>query len=142
MNRLVVLAIAGAAAVCVSACDGLVVVISTGPSSVAGARVDGGAIPIGTPVTGMLTAHGSAVQYQVVAPRSGTLALGVNWDRSHGLVDVLFASNMLPRPLNAPPINARVPVQSGQSYSVQVVDAGSTTGEPVNLPFTVTATLE
>jgi len=103
--------------------------------------VDGGTIPIGTPVNGMLTAHGGVVQYQVTAPRSGTLALGVSWDKSSGLVDVLFASTMLPR-VSAPPINARMPVQAGQSYIVQVTDAGASGSGTLNLPFTVTATMD
>src|SRR5205085_10548589 len=105
-----------------SACEGLVVVISTGPTSVAGAHVDGGAIAIRTPVSGALTTHGGSVQYHVLAPRTGSLALGVSWDRSHGLVDVLFASNMLPRQAAAPPFNTRVAVQAGQSYDIRVAD--------------------
>ena len=125
-----------------SACEGLVVVISTGPTSVAGAHVDGGVIAIGTPVNGALTVHGAAVGYHVVAPRTGTLALGVSWDRSRGLVDVLFASNMLPRPLTAPPFNARVPVQAGQSYDIQVVDGTPSDAATLNLPFTLTAMME
>jgi len=125
-----------------SACEGLVVVISTAPTSLAGAHVDGGVIAIGTPVNGSLTAHGGAVHYHVVAPRSGTLALGVSWDRSRGLVDVLFASDMLPRPLTAPPFNARVPVQAGQSYEIQVSDGTSSAAGALNLPFTLTATME
>jgi hypothetical protein len=141
MNRVLVLATIAAVAICTCGCDGVVVVIATSPSSVAGVRVDGGTIPIGTSVNGMLTAHGGVVQYQVTAPRSGTLALGVNWDKSHGLVDLLFASTMLPR-VNAPPINARVPVQAGQSYVVQVTDADASNRGTLNLPFTVTAAME
>ena len=129
-----------AALVC--GCDGLVVVISTSPTSVAGAHVDGGVIAIGTPVNGMLAIHGSAVQYQVVAPRTGTLALGVSWNRSQGLVDVLFASNMLPRPLTAPPFNARVPVQAGQSYVIRVADGSPSDAGTLNLPFTLTAVMD
>ena len=125
-----------------SACEGLVVVISTGPTSLAGAHVDGGVIAIGTAVNGSLTAHGGAVQYHVVAPRSGTLALGVSWDKSNGLVDVLFASNMLPRPLTAPPFNARVPVQAGRSYDIQVADGAPSNAGTLNLPFTLTAAME
>jgi len=131
-----------ALAVLSSACEGLVVVISTGPTSVAGAHVDGGVIAIGTPVNGSLTAHGGSVHYHVVAPRSGTLALGVSWDKSNGLVDVRFGSNMLPRPLTAPPFNARVPVQAGQSYDIQVADGTSSAAGTLNLPFTLTAAME
>lgn len=125
-----------------SACEGLVVVISTGPTSLAGAHVDGGVIAIGAPVNGSLTAHGGAVRYHVVAPRSGTLALGVSWDKSNGLVDVLFASTMLPRPLTAPPFNARVTVQAGQSYDIQVADGTPSAAGTLNLPFTLTAAIE
>ena len=123
-------------------CEGLVVVISTAPTSVAGAHVNGGLIAIGTPVNGALTVHGGAMQYQVVPPRSGTLALGVSWDKSRGLVDILFASNMLPRPLTAPPFNARVPVQAGQSYIIIVTDGSESNTGALNVPFTLTATME
>jgi len=125
-----------------SACEGLVVVISTGPTSVAGAHVDGGVIAIGTPVSGALTTHGGSVQYHVVAPRTGTLALGVSWDRSQGLVDVLFASNMLPRQMAAPPFNTRMPVQAGQPYDLRVADGTPSEAGTLSLPFTLTATME
>src|SRR5689334_11127322 len=133
-----VLALAGLG----SACEGLVVVISTAPTSLAGAHVDGGVIAIGTAVNGSLTAHGGAVQYHVVAPRSGTLALGVSWDKSNGLVDVLFASNMLPRQVAAPPFNTRMPVQAGQSYDIRVADGTPSEAGTRSLPFTLTATME
>lgn len=125
-----------------SACEGLVVVISTGPTSVAGAHVDGGVIAVGSPVNGALKTHGGTVQYRVVAPQTGTLALGVSWDKSQGLVDVLFASNMLPRPLTAPPFNARVPVQAGQSYDIQVADGAPSDAGTLTLGFTLTTTME
>jgi len=142
MSRVLILALASIVAAGLAACDGMVVVISTGPTSLAGVHVDGGPIPIGKPVNGMLTAHGGVVQYQVTAPRSGTLALGVSWDKSQGLVDVSFASNMLPRPATAPPLTGRFPVQAGQSYIVQVTDADPSVRGALNLPFTVTAALE
>jgi len=140
--------IAITAGVCLSACDGLVVVISTAPSPLPGStttavvHIDGGTIPFGRPVNGALTTRGGAVQYQIVPPRTGTLVLGVNWDKSHGLIDVLFASNLLPRPINAPPFYARMPVQAGQTYVVRIGDSGAAGSDTMNLPFTVTAAIE
>jgi hypothetical protein len=142
VTRLLILAVAAAVAICASGCDGVVVVISTGPSSVAGVRAQGGTIPIGTPVNGMLTARGGAVAYQVTAPRSGTLALGVNWDKSQGPVDVRFGGDTLPRPLSSPPLTGRFPVQARQVYIVEVADAAPSAGGTLNLPFTVTAAIE
>jgi hypothetical protein len=147
MKAVLVLMTAIAAGLCLSACDGLVVVISTGPSPLPGSattavvHIDGGTIPFGRPVNGALTTRGGDVQYQVVPPRTGTLVLGVNWDKSHGLVDVLFASNLLPRPINAPPFYARMPVQAGQTYVVRIGD-GSAASQTMNVPYTVTADME
>jgi hypothetical protein len=136
------------AGVCLSACDGLIVVIGTGPSPLAGStatavvHINGGTIPFGTPVNGSLTTRGSDVQYHVVAPRTGTLVLGVNWDRSHGPLDVLFASNMLPRPIGAAPFSARLAVQAGQTYVVRIADGDASGQGAISLPFTVTAAME
>src|SRR3954465_2704161 len=101
--------IAITAGVCLSACDGLVVVISTAPSPLPGStttavvHIDGGTIPFGRPVNGAPPTRGGAVHYQLVPPRAGALVLGVNGEKSHGLIDVLLGSNLLPRPINAPP---------------------------------------
>src|SRR4051812_16668308 len=108
--------IAITAGVCLSACDGLVVVIATAPSPLPGStttavvHIDGGTIPFGRPVNGALTPRGGAVQYQIVPPRTGPLVLGVNWEKSHALVAVLSASTLRPRPTPAPPFYARMPV--------------------------------
>ena len=137
------------ATVCLAACDGVIIVIGTGPSTLAGTssttivHVNGGAIPIGTPITGAVTTRASDVQYQIVPPRTGTLVLGVSWDRSRGPLDVLFASNVLPQPINGQPFSARLPVQAGQTYVVSIADgsSGASYGN-VNVPFTVSATME
>src|SRR3954453_23489228 len=146
MKAVLALLAATAAGLCLSACDGLVVVISTAPSPLPGStttavvHIDGGTIPFGRPVNGALTTRGGAVQYQIVPPRTGTLVLGVNWDKSHGLIDVLFASNLLPRPINAPPFYARMPVQAGQTYVVRIGDGGAAAAsQTMNLQYTVTA---
>jgi hypothetical protein len=137
------------ATVCLAACDGLVIVIGTGPSPLSGTsttaviHVSGGVIPIGTPISGAVTRRGSDVQFQIVPPRTGTLVLGVNWDQNHGLLDVLFASNMLPRPTNGQPFSARLPVQAGQTYMVSIADgSGGVSTSDINVPFTVSATME
>jgi hypothetical protein len=130
-----------------TACDGLVVVISTSPSSlhaggtVVAGHIDGGAIIIGRPMSGALTTPGGGVNYHVVAPHSGTLVLGVSWDRSLGLLDVLFASNVLPQSGSAP-FTARLPVQAGQTYTIEINDATTRTGATLNLPFTVVTGME
>lgn len=137
------------ACVGLSACDGLVVVISTAPSplqpgsaTVTVVHVAGGPIVVGRPINGVVTAPGGGVDYQFAPPRSGMLVLGVNWDRSLGALNVLVASNLLPRPATAPPFTARVPVQAGQTYTIQVTDGATPAGPTVNVPFTVTASLE
>jgi hypothetical protein len=137
------------ACVCLPACDGLVVVISTAPSplqpgsaTVTVAHVTGGPIVVGRLISGAVTKPCGGVDYQFTPPRGGMLVLAVDWDRSLGALNVLFANNMLPRPGTAPPFTARVPVQAGQSYTIQVTDATAQAGSTVNVPFTVTASLE
>jgi hypothetical protein len=136
------------AAVCLSACDGFVMVISTGPSTLQGStlvgvvHVDGGVIPIGTPVSGALTTRGGDVLYQVIPPRTGILVLGVSWNKSAGALDVLFASNVLPRPIGAAPYNARFPVQAGQTYVLRIADGGGAAVGTPNVPFMVTTAIE
>ena len=138
-----------AAGLCLSACDGTIVFISTGPSPVTGASAtvtvghgDGGVLAFGTPTHGALHSHGDAIDYRLVPSRTGTLVLGVSWDKSHGLIDVSFASSMLPRPTTAPPFTARVPVQAGQTYVVCIADGAPGNDNALDLPFTVTANLE
>ena len=49
---------------------------------------------------------------------------------------------MLPRPGTAPPFTARLPVQAGQTYTIQINDGMVRAGTTLNLPFIVTTTLE
>jgi hypothetical protein len=132
-------------AVMASGCDGTTIYISTSPSTfVFGAgHVDGGTIPVGRPVAGRLTTDRSAVHYRVVPPRNGTLVLDVNWDRRDRAVGVQFASTMLPvSPGSTPPITARLPVRGGQSYEMQIMDGRPGDGSALDVPFTVTASIE
>ena len=137
-----------AASLWLTACDGLIVVIGTGPSPLAASstvvvsHVDGGTIIVGQPIHGVVTAPGGGVNYRFVATRSGTLFLGVSWDRSLGTVNVRFASSMLPSPAGGGPFAAHVPVVAGQAYTVEIADGAAQAAPTLNLPFTVTTALE
>ena len=126
-----------------SACDGVVVYISTGPTPVHPAFHDGGTILVGVPVNGTLSAHGSAVQYQVVPPRNGTLVVRVSWEQSRGLIELLVAETLFtPVPGGKPPIAGRLPVHAGQSYTVRVMDGAPRGYDTLSLPFVVTTSME
>ena len=128
-----------------SGCEGTTIFISTSPSTIVvrAGHVDGGAIVVGRPVAGSLTSRHSSVHYRVVPPRSGTLVLHVNWDRRDCVVGVQFASTTLPAsPGSTPPISARLSVQGGQSYELQIMDGRSGDGSAPDVPFTVTTSIE
>jgi len=132
-------------AVMASGCEGTTIYFSTSPSAiVVKARpVDGGTIVVGRPMAGRLTIDHSAVHYRVVPPRTGTLALHVDWDRHDCVVGVQFASTMLPAgPGSVPPIVARLPVQGGQSYEMQIMDGRPGSASVLDVPFIVTTSME
>jgi hypothetical protein len=79
----------------------------------------------------------------VVPPRTGTLVLHVNWDRRDCVVGVQFANTTLhASPGSIPPIRARLPVQGGQSYEVQIMDGRSGDASALDVSFTVTTSIE
>jgi hypothetical protein len=128
-----------------SGCEGTTIFISTSPSTIVvrAGHVDGGTIVVGRPMAGSLTGPHSTVHYRVVPPRTGTLVLHVNWDRRDCVVGVQFANTTLhASPGSIPPIMARLPVQGGQSYEVQIMDGRSGDASALDVSFTVTTSIE
>ena len=134
-----------------TACEGLVVVVSTGPTPLhtsagtvaAVGHVDGGTIIVGTPISGALFAYDTGVYYRVVAPAAGTLFVRVTWQSSHGSLGLRLGDTALNTAATKSPLIGRIPVRAGQTCPIYVsatpaqVNAGS-----LNLPFTVVASME
>jgi len=142
-----------AAAVMASGCEGLTVIVSTGPSPIQAstatvavvrvANIDGGPIVVGSPVAGTLRAHDTAVQYQLVAPRDGTLFVRVTWEASRGAIEMRLAGTPFSTaPDMRPPVTGRIQVRAGQPYPIWIGDAAPWDYGEVNLPFVVVTSLE
>ena len=126
-----------------AACEGLVVIVSTGPSPLyAGtAYTDAGTIIVGTPVNGALFAYDTAVQYRVVAPTTGTLFVRVTWEASRGSLGLRLGDPWQYASGVRPPLTARLSVRAGQACPI-LISPPATQNGPLNLPYTVVASME
>ena len=126
-----------------AACEGLIVVVSTGPTPLyAGtAYTDAGTIVVGRPVSGVLVAYDTSVQYRVVAPSTGTLFVRVTWEASHGTLGMRLGDPWQHAPGGRPPLTARLTVRAGQACPILISPPATQSG-PLNLPYTVVASME
>ena len=145
--KLAVLLVAAAMA---PGCEGVTVIVSTGPSpiqasaaTIAVAHIDGGTIGVGDSIAGTLRAHDTAVQYQLVAPRDGTLLVRVTWQASRGAIEMRLAGLAFNTwPDMRPPLTGRIQVRAGQPYPIWIGDAAPWDYGEFDLPFVVVASLE
>ena len=126
-----------------AACEGLVVIVSTGPSPlyVGTAYTDAGTIVVGRPVNGVLIAYDTSVQYRVVAPSAGTLFVRVTWEASRGPLGMRLGDPWQNAPGVRSPLTARLSVRAGQACPILISPPATQTG-PLNLPYTVVASME
>jgi hypothetical protein len=126
-----------------AACEGLVVVVSTGPSPLyAGtAYTDAGTIVVGRSVSGVLIAYDTSVQYRVVAPSAGTLFVRVTWETSRGPLGMRLGDPWQDASGVRSPLTARLSVRAGQACPI-LISPPAIQNHPLNLPYTVVASME
>jgi hypothetical protein len=126
-----------------AACEGLIVVVSTGPSPLYAGNVytDAGTIVVGTPVSGVLIAYDTSVHYRVVAPSAGTLFVRVTWESSRGPLGMRLGDPWQDAPGVRSPLTARMSVRAGQACPI-LISPPATPNGPLNVPYTVVASIE
>ena len=123
-----------------SGCEGFVLVVSTGPIPVAKSS------PVPTPIVVGELVHGTFVVpevcFDVIAPASGTLFVGLSWDRRSGDIDFTFVSVVLPSlaatagTVSDGSKTGSLRVTRGESYRITVL------GQKGPVPFTLTTSLK
>jgi hypothetical protein len=101
-----------------------------------------GQITVGVELKDTLVGNATERRYELMAPRDGLLALRLSWPWSDGrLALTLGDEQFAPGPTGAGPINVKVPVTGGRTYSVRVSDVPWPYGE-MRVTFTVTTSME
>ena len=123
-----------------SGCEGFFLYVSTGP--IAPVKVS----PVPTPIVVGELVHGTFVVpevcFDVIAPATGTLFVGLSWDPRDGDIDFSFVSVVLPSlaaTSSSPAKGAAggsLRVTRGQTYRITVV------GEREPVPFTLTTSMK